>query len=97
MTPGSTLHHHSANQQHDLAELFEFLDRQLASDLALATEREEVAEARYLTQSRAIVDAIRLDLTSDPRPADEVVRFLGRTVAAYRGRPGFRSSWLLLA
>lgn len=75
--------------------LFAFLDEALGDDLAAAVTRGDQAAERYVRQTIAIIDGIRTDLTEDPRHAAEVDRFLCRTAAAYRSRPGFDGSWLL--
>jgi hypothetical protein len=77
------------------ASLFGFLRQRLQEDTCGAESRGDRLTVRFHQRSLAVLDGMRDDLATDPRRADEVVRYLYRMATTYADHPDFHSHWLL--
>jgi len=77
-----------------VTELFAFVVARIAETASAAARAGDRVGERYHLTSLAIVDAMRRDFEEDPRPADELVRYLCRSAASWSAHPDFRRHWL---
>ena len=75
--------------------LFDFVAERTSEAGGAATAAGDEAGRRFQDGTLAIITDMRHDLDSDPRRADEVVRYLYRMAARHADHPEFQPFWLL--